>query len=200
MYPCSYSSGFRLTQRGPVCYRKCLFSRMELKHRMANIQITFPDGGVKEFPKGITAREVAQAIGPRLAAEALAAKVNGQLVDLSSRIEASAPLEIITPSSPEGLELYRHSSAHLLAAAVKELFPEARPGVGPATDTGFYYDFAREKPFTEDDLKTIEAKMQELVKANLPYERIEYPKAEGLKLFEQQGENLKCELIQEKAE
>ena len=167
---------------------------------MANIQITFPDGGVKEFSPGITAREVAQAIGPRLAAEALAAKVNGQLVDLSSRLEASAPLEIITPSSPEGPELYRHSSAHLLAAAVKELFPEARPGIGPATDTGFYYDFAREQPFTEDDLKTIEAKMRELVKANLPYERLEYPKAEGLKLFEQQGENLKCELIQEKAE
>jgi threonyl-tRNA synthetase len=167
---------------------------------MANIQITFPDGDVKEFPQGITAREVAQQIGPRLAAEALAAKVNGQLVDLSSRLEASAPLEIITPSSSEGLELYRHSSAHLLAAAVKELFPEARPGIGPATDTGFYYDFAREQPFTEDDLKTIEAKMRELVKANLPYERLEYPKAEGLKLFEQQGENLKCELIQEKAE
>ena len=167
---------------------------------MANIQITFPDGDVKEFPQGVTAREVAQAIGPRLAADALAAKVDGQLVDLSSRLEASAPVQIVTPSSPEGLEIYRHSSAHLLAAAVKELFPDARPGIGPATETGFFYDFARDKPFTEEDLKTIEAKMQELVRANLPYERLEYPKEEGLKLFEQSGEDLKVELIQEKAE
>src|SRR5713226_153810 len=167
---------------------------------MSSIQLTFPDGSTKEFTKGTTAREVAQSVSPRLAAEALAAKADGRLMDLTHRLESSGPIQIITPSMPEGLEIYRHSSAHLLAAAVLELFPDAHPGVGPPTDTGFYYDFYREKPFTEEDLQKLEAKMQELVKADLPYERVYFPKEEGLKLFEQMGEFLKCELIQEKAE
>lgn len=167
---------------------------------MSRVQITFPDGTSKEFPQGVTALEVAKSVGPRLAADALAAKVDGRLVDLSFPIEANAPIQLITPSSPEGLEIYRHSSAHLLAAAVTELFPDAHPGIGPPTETGFFYDFYREKPFSEDDLKKIEEKMHELVKADLPYERVYYPKEEGVKLFEQMGEFLKCELIQEKAE
>ncbi len=167
---------------------------------MANVQITFPDGATKEFPQGITALEVAKSIGPRLAADSLAAKVDGRLVDLSHRIEANASVQFITPSSPEGLMIYRHSSAHLLAAAVLELFPDAHPGIGPSTETGFFYDFNREKPFTEDDLAKIEVKMRELAKADLPYERVYYPKEEGLKLFKQMGEFLKCELIEEKAE
>ena len=167
---------------------------------MPSIQITLPDGTAKEFPQGVTALEVAQSIGPRLAAEALAAKVNGRLVDLSHHLESNAPIQIITPSSPEGLEIYRHSCAHLLAAAVLELFPDAHPGVGPPTETGFYYDFYREKSFTEEDLQKLEKKMEELAKADLPYERVYFPKEEGLKLFERMGEFLKCELIQEKAE
>ena len=167
---------------------------------MPSISITFPDGTSKEFPQGVTALEVAKSLGPRLAAEALAAKVDGRLVDLSSAIEASAPVQIITPSSPEALEIYRHSAAHLLAAAVTELFPDAHPGIGPATETGFFYDFYREKPFTEDDLKKIEAKMLELVKADLPNELVFFSKEEGRKLFEQMGEFLKCELIDEKAD
>jgi threonyl-tRNA synthetase len=126
--------------------------------------------------------------------------VDGRLVDLSHRIEANASVQFITPSSPEGLTIYRHSSAHLLAAAVLELFPDAHPGIGPPTETGFFYDFNREKPFTEDDLAKIEVKMRELAKADLPYERVYYPKEEGLKLFKQMGEFLKCELIEEKAE
>src|SRR5208282_334949 len=101
-----------------------------------------------------------KSIGPRLAHEALVAKVDGRLVDLSAPLDASAPLQFITPSSPEALEVYRHSSAHLLAAAVLELFPDAHPGVGPATDTGFFYDFYREKSFTEEDLKRLEEKMR----------------------------------------
>ncbi|PYU96629.1 MAG: threonine--tRNA ligase, partial [Acidobacteria bacterium] len=113
---------------------------------------------------------------------------------------SSSPIQFVTPPSPEGLEVYRHSSAHLLAAAVLELFPDAHPGIGPPTETGFFYDFFREKPFTEDDLKKIEDKMRELVKADLPYERLYFPKDEGLKLFEWMGEFLKCELIREKAE
>src|SRR5438876_7864433 len=135
---------------------------------MSTIQLTFPDGTVKEFPQGITALEVAKSIGPRLASDALVAKVDGRVVDLSSRIESSSPIQFVTSSSPEGLEVYRHSSAHLLAAAVLELFPDAHPGIGPPTETGFFYDFFREKPFTEDDLKKIEDEMRELVKADLP--------------------------------
>ena len=167
---------------------------------MPNVQLTFPDGATKEFPQGVTALEVAKSIGPRLAAEALVAKVDSRLIDLKSPIEASGPIQFITPSSPEGLEVYRHSTAHLLAAAVTELFPDAHPGIGPATESGFYYDFYREKSFTEEDLAKIEAKMRELQKADLPYERVHFPKEEGKKLFEQMGEFLKCQLIEEKAE
>jgi threonyl-tRNA synthetase len=167
---------------------------------MPNVQVTLPDGSVKEFPQGTTVLEVARTIGQRLSSEALAAKIDGRLVDLSHPIEASAPLQILTPSSPEALEIYRHSAAHLLAAAVTELFPDAHPGIGPPTETGFYYDFYRERPFTEEDLKKIEEKMRELVKADLPNERLYFSKEEGLRLFQQMGEFLKCELIEERAE
>jgi threonyl-tRNA synthetase len=167
---------------------------------MSKVKVTFPDGKSKEFPQGTTALEVAKSIGPRLANDALVAKVDGQLVDLAYPIEKDAPVQFITPLSPEGLEVYRHSSAHLLAAAVLELFPDAHPGVGPATDSGFYYDFYREKPFTEEDLGKLEAKMQELVQADIPYERVYYNKEEGVKLFEKMGEFLKCQLIEEKAD
>ncbi len=167
---------------------------------MPAIQLTFPDGTTKEFPQGVTALEVAKSIGARLAGDALAARVDGRLIDLSRPIESSGPIQIITPALPEGLEIYRHSCAHLLAAAVLELFPDAHPGIGPPTETGFFYDFYREKPFTEDDLKKIEEKMREVARADLANERVLFPKEEGLKLFEQMGEFLKCELIQEKAE
>ncbi|HLW78861.1 MAG TPA: threonine--tRNA ligase [Terriglobia bacterium] len=167
---------------------------------MANVEITFPDGAVKEFPAGITALDIARSIGARLASDALVAKLDGRLVDLTAPVESSGPIQFITPSSPEGLEVYRHSSAHLLAAAVLELFPDAHPGIGPPTESGFFYDFYREKPFAEEDLAKLEAKMRELVQADLPYERVYYPKDEGLKLFRQMGEFLKCELIEEKAE
>ena len=167
---------------------------------MGSVKVTLPDGSSKDFPQGTTVREVAQSIGPGLAKVALAAKVDGNLVDLSAPIEADSAVQVITPSSPEGLMIYRHSSAHLLAAAVLELFPDAHPGIGPPTDTGFFYDFYREKAFTEADLARIEAKMKELADADIPYERVYFPKEEGLKLFDQMGEFLKCELIQEKAE
>jgi len=167
---------------------------------MATLQLTFPDGTTREFAQGITALEVAKTIGPRLAAEALAARVDGRLVDLSAKIESSGPIQFITPQMREGLEIFRHSSAHLLAAAVTDLFPDAHPGIGPPTETGFFYDFFREKPFTEDDLKKIEARMQEIVNADVPNERVHFPKEEGKKLFQQMGEFLKCELIEEKAD
>ena len=168
---------------------------------MENIQITFPDGSSREFLRGISALEVAKSIGPRLAAEALVAKIGGRMADLSTPLEANGPIQFITPgSNGQALEVYRHSSAHLLAAAVLELFPDAHPGIGPPTETGFFYDFYREKPFSEDDLAKLENKMAELVKADLPYERVYFPKEEGLKVFQSMGEFLKCELIQEKAE
>ncbi|HUI44205.1 MAG TPA: threonine--tRNA ligase [Terriglobia bacterium] len=168
---------------------------------MSNIQLTFPDGAVKEYPAGVTPAEVARSIGPRLASDALVAKVDGSLIDLTTPIKSSGPIQFVTPASgPEALEVYRHSSAHLLAAAVLELFPDAHPGIGPPTDAGFYYDFYREKHFTEDDLAKLETKMRELVKADLPYERVYFPKEEGLKIFGQMGEFLKCQLIEEKAD
>ena len=167
---------------------------------MGIVKLTLPDGTQKEYPQGTTAREVAQSIGTGLAKAALAAKVDGHLVDLSAPLESDSAFQVITPSSPEGLTIYRHSSAHLLAAAVLELFPDAHPGIGPPTDTGFFYDFYREKPFIEADLARIEAKMKELADADIPYERVYFPKAEGLKIFEKMGEFLKCELIEEKAE
>jgi threonyl-tRNA synthetase len=167
---------------------------------MDNVKVTLPDGTEKEFAQGTTAREVAQSIGTGLAKAALAAKVDDHLVDLSAPLEVDSKFQVITPSSPEGLMIYRHSSAHLLAAAVLELFPDAHPGIGPPTDTGFFYDFYREKAFTEADLARIEAKMKELADADLAYERVYFPKAEGLQVFNQMGEFLKCQLIEEKAE
>ncbi|MGH9452473.1 MAG: threonine--tRNA ligase [Terriglobia bacterium] len=144
--------------------------------------------------------DVARSISPRLAKEALVAKIDGRLVDLAAPIEENGAVEFLTPDCPEALEVYRHSSAHLLAAAILELFPDAHPGIGPPTETGFYYDFYREKPFTQEDLKKIEEKMQELVKADLPYERVYFPKQEGMELFKKMGEFLKCQLIDEKAD
>ena len=167
---------------------------------MANVQIEFPDKSSKEFPQGITALEVAKSIGPRLAASALAAKLDGRLVDLSTPHRAERADPVHHPSSPEALEIYRHSTAHVLAAAVTELFPDAHPGVGPATETGFYYDFYREKPFRKMISKRIEERMREIIKADFPNERVHFPKEEGKKLFEQMGEFLKCELIEEKAD
>jgi threonyl-tRNA synthetase len=166
----------------------------------SSVQVTFPDGSSREFPRGTTALEVAQSIGPRLAHEALVAKLDGRLVDLSQKLEDNTSIQFITPSSPEALEVYRHSTAHLLAAAVTDLFPDAHPGVGPATDTGFYYDFYRQQAFTDEDLRRIEAKMAEIAKADVPNERVHFPKEEGKKKFEEMGEFLKCELIEEKAD
>ena len=127
-----------------------------------NIHIKLPDGSDKEFPKGTTALDVAKSISPRLADAALAAKTNGDLIDLTRPIEKDTTLRILTEKDPESLQVYRHSSAHLLAAAVLELFPETKLGHGPATDTGFFYDFYRPTAFTPEDLEKIEKKMREL--------------------------------------
>src|SRR6202045_1789332 len=145
-----------------------------------NIHINLPDGSTKDVPKGTTPMDVAKSISPRLADAALVAKTNGDLVDLTRPLENDTDLRILTERDPEALQVYRHSSAHLLAAAVLELFPETKLGHGPSTETGFFYDFYRPTPFTPEDLEKIEKKMQELVQQNLPYAREFLPRDEGL--------------------
>jgi threonyl-tRNA synthetase len=162
-----------------------------------NIHIKLPDGSDKEFPKGTTALEVAKSISPRLADAALAAKTNGDLIDLARPLEKNTDLRILTEKDPEALEVYRHSSAHLLAAAVLELFPETKLGHGPATESGFFYDFYRPTPFTPEDLEKIEKKMQELVQQNIPYAREFRPRDEGLADFKKDGDFMKCHFIEQ---
>jgi len=166
---------------------------------MSSIAITLPDGSVHPAPAGTRPIDVARSIGPKLAADAVVAKVNGNLYDLTRPIEEDATVAILTPRDPEALEVYRHSTAHLLAAAVLELFPETKLGIGPPIDNGFYYDFFREKPFTPEDLERIEAKMWEIQARDLPYERKLTAKDEGLKKYAAMGEQMKCELIEERA-
>jgi len=146
---------------------------------------------------GAHALDVARSISPRLADDAIVARVNGDLWDLNRPFEADAKLQILTPKNPESLEVYRHSTAHLLAAAVLELFPETKLGIGPPIDSGFYYDFQRDTPFTPEDLEKIEKRMWEIQARDLPYERKYTAKEEGLKLYADQP--MKIELIKERA-
>jgi threonyl-tRNA synthetase len=164
---------------------------------MSDIHITLPDGSSKDVPKGTTALEVAKSISHRLADAALAAKTNGHLIDLTRPLDHDTDLRILTDRDPEALEVYRHSSAHLLAAAVLELFPETKLGHGPATENGFFYDFYRPTPFTPEDLEKIEKKMQELVQQNLPYAREFLPRKEGLEKFKAEGDFMKCHFIEQ---
>src|SRR6266849_10608845 len=163
-----------------------------------SITVTLPDGSSKTMPQGSRPMDVAKSISPRLADDAVVARVNGQLYDLTRPLEGDAKVEILTSKNPAALELYRHSTAHLLAAAVLELFPETKLGIGPPIDTGFYYDFQRETPFTPDDLEKIEKKMAEIQARNLPYERVMTSKEEGLRKYADQ--KMKIELITEKAD
>jgi len=162
-----------------------------------SIHVKLPDGSVKEVPSGTTALEVAKSISPRLAEAALVAKAGASLVDLTRPLEADTDLRILTEKDPESLEVFRHSSAHLLAAAVLELFPETKLGHGPPTETGFFYDFYRPTPFTPQDLEKLEQKMQELVQQNLPYAREFLPRAEGLEEFKKDGDFMKCHFIEQ---
>ena len=157
--------------------------------------ITLPDGSQREFSNAITVAEIAQSIGAGLARAALAGKVDGLLVDTSHRIEKDAVVGIITDRDPEGLEVLRHSSAHLLAYAVKELFPEAQVTIGPVIDNGFYYDFAFQRPFTPDDLVAIEKRMAEIAKRDLPVTREVWKRDDATAFFKSIGEHYKAELI-----
>jgi len=165
---------------------------------MENLQVTLPDGSVRSVAEGTTPIDVAKSISQRLADDAIVARVNGDLWDLNRPIDKDAKLEILTTKSPDALYVYRHSTAHLLAAAVLELFPETKLGIGPPIENGFYYDFQRETPFTPEDLEKIEARMWEIQARDLPYERKYTKKEEGLKLYADQP--MKVELITERAD
>jgi threonyl-tRNA synthetase len=159
------------------------------------ISIQLPDGSKREFPQPVTVGEVAASIGAGLAKAALGGRVDGKLVDLSHRIEGDAQLAIVTEKNSDGIELIRHSTAHLLAYAVKELFPEAQVTIGPVVDNGFFYDFAYKRPFTPEDLVAIEAKMGELAKKDEKVVRRVLPRDEAVAYFKSLGEHYKAEII-----
>jgi threonyl-tRNA synthetase len=165
---------------------------------MAQITITLPDGSTKQVEPGTPVLAIASGISPRLADAALAAWVDDRMVDLSFPLTADAAVRIVTSKSPEALELYRHSTAHLLAAAVTSLFPNTQCGIGPPTDEGFFYDFVVERPFVPEDLAAIEARMKELAASDFVFERQLWPRDEALAFFRQRGEPLKVQLIEEK--
>ncbi len=158
--------------------------------------ITLPDGSQRTYESALSVFEVAQSIGAGLAKATLAGKLNGQLVDASTRIESDATLQLITAKDDEGLDIIRHSTAHLLAQAVKQLFPSAQVTIGPVIENGFYYDFAYERAFTPDDLTAIEAKMQQLVTENKDVVRSELSRDDAVTFFKNQGEAYKAEIIE----
>jgi threonyl-tRNA synthetase len=165
---------------------------------MSEITVTLPDGSNRRVRAGSTARDVAALVSPGLAKAALAATVNGRLVDLTYALSDDAQLTIVTDRNAEALPLYRHSTAHLLAAAVTQLFPGAQCGIGPATDDGFFYDFVVDRPFVPEDLDAIEKKMKDLAAQDLVYERQIWPREEAKQFFAAKGETLKVQLIDEK--
>ena len=157
--------------------------------------ITLPDGSVRSFDHPVTVAEVAASIGAGLAKAALAGRAGGKLVDLSHRLEADADLAIITDKSAEGLEIIRHSTAHLLAHAVKELFPDAQVTIGPVIESGFYYDFSYKRPFTPEDLQAIEQRMAEIARREIPVQREVWPRDKAVEFFKGVGEHYKAEII-----
>ncbi len=159
------------------------------------ISITLPDGAVRQYPAPVSVHDVAASIGPGLAKAALAGKVDGKVVDTSFLLDRDAALAIVTDKDAEGLEVIRHSTAHLLAYAVKELFPDAQVTIGPVIEDGFYYDFSYKRPFTLDDLAAIEARMAELARKDEPVVRSEMPRDDAVKFFEGMGEHYKAEII-----
>ncbi|HKS83220.1 MAG TPA: threonine--tRNA ligase [Candidatus Acidoferrales bacterium] len=166
---------------------------------MDTIQITLPDGATREVPKGTTAAEIARQISPRLAKEALVARTNGDLTDLSRPLDHDTKLAILTSKDPDAVQVFRHSAAHLLAAAVLELFPNVKLGIGPPIENGFFYEFVRDEPFTPEDLAKIEARMHELASKDIPNERKLIPKPEAIELYRKSNQEFKCELVEEKA-
>ena len=165
---------------------------------MEQVTVTLPDGSHRNVPTGAIVRDIANTISPRLAKSALAAVGNDELVDLSYPVETNITLRLVTKDSEEALALCRHSTAHLLAAAVTALFPDTQCGIGPATNDGFFYDFVVVRPFVTEDLQAIEKKMRELASQDLQYERKMLSKEDAKSFFAERGEPLKVQLIEEK--
>jgi len=159
------------------------------------MQVQLPDGSQKEVPDNATVADVAAAIGKRLAKDAVAGKVNGKVVDVYAKVPNGAKVEIVTPKTPEGLATIRHSTAHLMAMAVQELFPGTQVTIGPVIENGFYYDFGTDRPFTDEDLRRIEQKMSEIARRDLPIRREEWKRDEAIKVFNEIGEKYKVEII-----
>src|SRR5512141_1888602 len=162
-----------------------------------NVTIRLPDGATLEVPKGTTVRGLAERIGPRLAKDAVAGKLDGRIVDLITPLDADASVEIITSKSPDVLPIYRHSTAHLTAQAVKRLFPDVQIGIGPPIENGYYYDFLPQRPFTPEDLERISAEMRRIIREDLPITRSEMPVSEAVSIFEAQNDPLKVQIARE---
>lgn len=160
------------------------------------ISVRLPDGSIRQYDHPVTVAEVATSIGPGLAKAALGGKVDGELVDTSAVIQRDANVSIVTDKDREGLEIIRHSTAHLLAYAVKELFPQAQVTIGPVVDNGFYYDFAYHRAFTPEDLQQIEQRMHELAKRDEPVSRRVVSRDEAVEYFKRIGERYKAEIIE----
>src|SRR5690625_137981 len=172
-------------------------SRIGHSQEVSMLSIVLPDGSKRQFDQPVSVLEVARSIGPGLAKAALAGRVDGRLVDVSHVIDDDAELAIVTERDEDGLEIIRHSAAHLLAHAVKELFPEAQVTIGPVIENGFYYDFAYKRAFTEDDLVAIEARMEEIAKRDLPVYREVWERDEAVDFFRQEGEEYKARIIED---
>src|SRR5215470_19711555 len=161
---------------------------------MEQIHITLPDGSVKDVPRGTTPADIAKSISPRLADAALVARVaqpnngEGELIDLRRPLDSDVKLQILTDKDPDALFVFRHSAAHLLAAAVMELYPTVKLGIGPPVENGFFYEFLRDEPFTQEDLAKIEKKMHELAAQDLPNVRKYIPKAEAIELYKKNNQ------------
>jgi threonyl-tRNA synthetase len=165
---------------------------------MSQVTVTLPDGSTKSVPQDTTVGDVAASISPRLAQAAFVGAVNDRIVDLTYPLESDARVRVLTAKDPEALTVYRHSTAHLLAAAVTQLFPTAQCGIGPPTDEGFFYDFVVDRPFVPEDLDAIETRMRELAAGDLIFERQMWPRGDAIEFFRKRGEPLKVQLIEEK--
>ncbi|HLJ73954.1 MAG TPA: TGS domain-containing protein, partial [Thermoanaerobaculia bacterium] len=159
------------------------------------MHVQLPDGSQKEVPDNATVADVAASIGKRLAKDAIAGKVNGKVVDVYAKVPDGAKIEIVTPKTDEGLDTIRHSTAHLMAMAVQQLFPGTQVTIGPVIENGFYYDFGTDRPFSDEDLRRIEEKMAEIAKQDLPIRREEWERDKAIQLFDKIGEKYKVEII-----
>lgn len=164
---------------------------------VSKIKVTLPDGNAREYPAGISLMEIAKDISPRLAREALAAKVDGQLVDMGRSLEGDATVAFLTFGDEEGRQVYRHSTSHVMAQATQKLFPGIKLAIGPAIADGFYYDFDTREPFVPEDLAKIEKEMEAIIKADLPFERAALSRPEALDMFKKAGQDYKVELIED---